>query len=94
MPARNSSAAVTRHNGLCALVVYETWVEWAAKALSVMLELRYEHSRTHLPVEIRQAIRIPRALQFDVRIGARAKLLCGGVMPSGLLRHRLCLGWR
>ena len=67
------------------------WGDWGE---AVMLELWYEHPRTHSRVEIRQTIRIARALPFDLRIGACAELVCWGVMPSGLLRHPLFLGWR
>jgi hypothetical protein len=52
-----------------------------------MLAFRYTHSQTGADVEIRQAVRVPRDLPFDVRIGARAALICWGVMPSGMLRH-------
>jgi hypothetical protein len=38
-------------------------------------------------VEIRQAVRVPQDLSFDLSIGARVALVCWGVMPSGMLRH-------
>jgi hypothetical protein len=38
-------------------------------------------------VEIRQAVRVPRDLTFDLKIGEFVALVCWGVMPSGLLRH-------
>jgi DNA ligase-1 len=69
-------------------------IAWGHWGEAVMLELRYEHPRTHSPVEIRQASRIPRTLAFDLRIEASVELVCRGVMPSGLLRHPLFLGWR
>jgi hypothetical protein len=56
-----------------------------------MLELRYKHPRTGADMEIRQAVRVPRDLPFDLRIGERVGLViglvCWGVMPSGMLRH-------
>jgi len=56
-------------------------------SLGVMLELRYTHPRAGADVEIRQAVRVPRDLPFDLKIGERVGLVCWGVMPSGMLRH-------
>ena len=50
-----------------------------------MLAFRYTHPRTSADVEIRQAVRVPPDLPFELRIGARLALVCWGVMPSGLL---------
>jgi hypothetical protein len=61
--------------------------------MAVMLELRYGRPRTGDPVEIRQALRIRRDEPFDLRIGARAEILCWGVMPSGMLRHPRFVRW-
>jgi hypothetical protein len=61
--------------------------------LAVMLEFRYVHPRTGAPVEIRQAVRVRRDEPFELRNGARAELLCWGVMPSGMLRHPLFMRW-
>jgi hypothetical protein len=52
-----------------------------------MLAFRYMHPRTGAHVEIRQAVRVPRDLPFDLTIGARLPLVCWGVMPSDILRH-------
>ena len=52
-----------------------------------MLAFRYTHPRSGADVEIRQAVRGPRNLPFDLRIGERVALVCWGVMPSGMLRH-------
>jgi hypothetical protein len=60
------------------------WSDWGE---AVMLELRYTHPRTGADVEIRQAVRVPRDLPFDLRLGERVGLVCWGVMPSGMLRH-------
>jgi hypothetical protein len=49
------------------------------------------HPRTGADVEIRQAVRVPRDLPFDLRIGERLALVCWGVMPSGMLRHPVLL---
>jgi hypothetical protein len=43
-------------------------------------------------MEIRQAVRVPRDLPFDLTIGARLALVCWGVMPSGMLRHPVLAG--
>ena len=44
-------------------------------------------SATGADVEIRQAVRVPRDLSFDLRIGERVELVGWTVMPSGMLRH-------
>jgi hypothetical protein len=58
-----------------------------------MLHLTYKHPRTRKRVEIRQAVRIARQQPFELNVGARASVVCWGVMPSGMLRHPLFLGW-
>jgi hypothetical protein len=68
-------------------------IPWGDWGLAVMLELRYVHPRTGDAVEIRQAVRIRRDEPFELRTGARAELLCWGVMPTGMLRHPLFLRW-
>ena len=60
------------------------WGDWGE---AVMLAFRYTHPRRGAEVEIRQAVRVPRDLAFDLRIGERVGLVCWGVMPSGMLRH-------
>ena len=60
------------------------WGEWGE---AVMLAFRYTHPRSGADVVIRQAVRVPRDLAFDVKIGKRHQLVCWGVMPSGMLRH-------
>ena len=60
------------------------WGDWRE---AVMLVLRYTHPRTGADVAIRQAVRVPRDLPFDLRFGERVGLVCWGVMPSGMLRH-------
>ena len=54
---------------------------------AVLLAFRYTHPRTGADVKIRQAVRVPRDLAFDVTIGGRLALVCWGVMQSGMLRH-------
>ena len=51
-----------------------------------MLEFSYTHPRTGADLRIHQAVRVPRGLPFDLRIGERVVLVCWGVMPSGMLR--------
>ena len=58
----------------------------------VMLAFRYTHPRAGADVEVRQAVRVPRDLPFDLTIGARLELVCWGVMPSGMLRHPMLTG--
>jgi hypothetical protein len=66
------------------------WGDWGE---AVMLQLAYTHPRTGKRVAIRQAVRIARQQPFDLRVGARASVVCWGVMPSGMLRHPLFLSW-
>jgi hypothetical protein len=49
------------------------WGDWGE---AVMLAFRYTHPRTGADVEIRQAVRVPRDLPFDLQIGARHELVC------------------
>ena len=51
------------------------WGDWGQ---AVMLAFRYTHPRTADDVEIRQAVRVPQDLAFDVRIGERVALVCAG----------------
>jgi bifunctional non-homologous end joining protein LigD len=64
-------------------------VRWGDWGEAVMLAFRYRHPRSGADVEARQAVRVPRDLAFDLRIGSRLELICWGVMPSGMLRHPL-----
>ena len=41
----------------------------------------------------RAAVRVPWGETFELRPGARAEILCWGVMPSGRLGHPLFSGW-
>ena len=66
------------------------WGDWGEP---VMLKLRYTHPRRGDRTEIRQAVRVARHEPFELKAGKRASLVCWGVMPSGLLRHPLFLGW-
>jgi hypothetical protein len=68
-------------------------IPWGDWGMAVMLELRYGRPRTGDLVEIRQALRIRRDEPFDLRIGARAEIICWGVMPSGMLRHPRFVRW-
>ena len=67
-------------------------VRWGDWGEAVMLAFRYTHPRSGADFEIRQAVRVPRDLPFNVRTGARVALVCSGVMPSGLLRHPVLAG--
>ena len=53
-----------------------------------MLELAYKHPRTGKRTQIRQAVGIARQQPFELKVGAEASVMCWGVMPSGMLRHR------
>jgi hypothetical protein len=65
------------------------WGDWGE---AVMLAFRYTHPRTGADVAVRQEVRVPRDHPFELRIGARASLVCWGVMPSGMLRHPVLSG--
>jgi ATP-dependent DNA ligase len=66
------------------------WGDWGD---AVMLELAYKHPRTGKLTKIRQAVRIARQQPFELKVDAKASVVCWGVMPSGMLRHPLFLGW-
>jgi bifunctional non-homologous end joining protein LigD len=68
-------------------------VPWGDWGVACHLELTYQHPRTGQRIAIAQAVRVPRGEGFDLRPGARAELLCWGVMPSGMLRHPLFVRW-
>jgi hypothetical protein len=48
-----------------------------------MLELAYKHPRTGKLTRVRQAVMITRQQPYDLQVGARASVVCWGVMPSG-----------
>jgi len=64
------------------------WGDWGE---AVMLELAYKHPRTGKRTTIKQAVRVARDQPFELNVGARASVVCWGVMPSGMLRHPLFL---
>jgi hypothetical protein len=66
------------------------WGDWGE---AVMLKLVYKQPRTGKLMRIRQAVRIARRQPFELRMGARASVVCWGVMPRGMLRHPLFLRW-
>lgn len=66
------------------------WGDWGE---AVMLELAYKHPRTGKRAQISQAVRIARDQPFDLQLNGRPSVVCWGVMPSGMLRHPLFLGW-
>ncbi|HZM25781.1 MAG TPA: hypothetical protein VFB89_00290 [Gemmatimonadales bacterium] len=68
-------------------------IKWGDWGEAVMLELEYAHPRSGERLKIRQAVRIARQQPFELKVGARASVVCWGVMPSGILRHPLFLGW-
>jgi hypothetical protein len=43
---------------------------------AVRLAFRYTHPRTGADVEIRQAVRVPRDVPFDLPIGQQVPLVC------------------
>lgn len=54
--------------------------------------LTFTHPRTGADVEIRQAMRVPRDLPFDLTLGARVPRVCWGLMPSGMPWHPVLAG--
>jgi hypothetical protein len=62
------------------------WGDWGE---AVTLAFGYTHPRTSAHVEVCQAVRVPRDVPFDLRIGECVELVCWGVIPSGMLRHPL-----
>ena len=68
-------------------------VAWGDWGVAAWLDLAYRHPRTGALIENRQAVRVPRDEEVPLRIGARAELVCWGIMPSGMLRHPILLRW-
>ena len=68
-------------------------VPWGDWGVASWMHLAYHHPRNGTLVQNRQAVRVPRGDGFELRVGARAELVCWGVMPSGMLRHPLLLRW-
>ncbi len=66
------------------------WGDWGE---AMTLRMTYAHPRTGTRVEIRQAVRIPKSMPLELRLGQRAEIVCRGVMLSGMLRHPLFLRW-
>jgi hypothetical protein len=68
-------------------------IPWGDWGLAVELYLSYRHPREGRTVQIKQAVRVRREPAFKLNVGARAEILTWGVMPSGMLRHPLFVGW-
>jgi hypothetical protein len=68
-------------------------IKWGDWGEAVMLELGYKHPRTGKRTRFSQAVRIARRQPFELKVSARASVMCWGVMPSGTLRHPLFLSW-
>ena len=68
-------------------------IRWGHWGEAIELELSYEHPRRGDRVAITRAFRIPRDQLFELRLGQAAQIVCWELMPSGLLRHPLFLGW-
>jgi len=53
--------------------------------------MAYKHPRTGKRIGTKQAVRVARQQPFELKVAARASVVCWGVMPSGMLRHPLFL---
>jgi bifunctional non-homologous end joining protein LigD len=68
------------------------WGDWARAA---RLRLTYTHPRSGIRGTIDELVRVPDPDVFELRRGARADVLCWGILrPSGRLRHPVFVSWR
>jgi bifunctional non-homologous end joining protein LigD len=70
-------------------------VRWGDWGWAARVRLTYRHPRSGIRGTIDELVRIPDRDNFKLRRGARAHVLCWGILrPSGRLRHPVFVGWR
>src|SRR5262249_27387354 len=83
-----SASKVLVEDGEPELVPWGKW-GWAAR-----LRLTYTHPRSGIRGTIDELVRVPDQKTFELRRGARARVLCWGILrPSGRSRHPVFVGW-
>jgi ATP-dependent DNA ligase len=70
-------------------------IRWGDWGWAARLRLTYTHPRNGIRGTIDELVRIPDSDSFQLRRGARADVLCWGILrPSGRLRHPVFVRWR
>jgi ATP-dependent DNA ligase len=98
-PGRRSSAWLKLKERLVIDVLVEDGdselVRWGDWGWAAKLRLTYTHPRNGIRGTIDELVRIPDRDNFELRRGARADVLCWGILrPSGRLRHPVFVDWR
>jgi hypothetical protein len=68
-------------------------VQWGDWGRAARLRLTYRHPKTGAVQRIAELVRVPTTDAFELRVQARAQVLCWGILPSGRLRHPVFVGW-
>jgi hypothetical protein len=70
-------------------------IRWGDWGWAARLRLTYMHPRNGIRGTIDELVRVPDPDSFELRRGARADVLCWGILrPSGRLRHPVFVHWR
>jgi ATP-dependent DNA ligase len=97
-PGRRSSAWLKVKERLVLEVLVEDGdpelVRWGDWGWAARLRLTYTHPRSGIRGTIDELVRVPDRGTFELRRGARAHVLCWGILrPSGRLRHPVFVRW-
>jgi ATP dependent DNA ligase domain len=97
-PGRRSAAWLKVKDRVVLEVVVEDGeselVHWGDWGRAARLRLTYTHPRSGIRGTIDELVRVPDPEGFDLQRGARAAVLCWGILrPSGRLRHPVFVGW-
>jgi ATP-dependent DNA ligase len=98
-PGRRSPAWLKVKERLVLDVVVEDGdsdlIRWGDCGWAARLRLTYTHPRNGIRGTIDELVRVPDPESFELRHGARADVLCWGILrPSGRLRHPVFVRWR
>ena len=97
-PGRRSAAWLKVKERVVLEVVVEggepELVRWGDWGRAARLRLTYTHPRSGIRGTIDELVRVPDPDSFELRPGARAAVLCWGILrPSGRLRHPVFVSW-
>ena len=97
-PGRRSAAWLKVKERVVLEVVVEggepELVRWGDWGRAARLRLTYTHPRSGIRGTIDELVRVPDPDSFELRPGARAAVLCWGILrPSGRLRHPVFVRW-
>jgi hypothetical protein len=98
-PGRRSSAWLKVKERVALEVLVEDGnpelIRWGDWGWAARLRLTYTHPRSGIRGTIDELVRVPDSDNFELHRGARASVLCWGILrPSGRLRHPVFVGWR